>query len=256
MALPLSTPTTAAPRRALLACALAVTGLAGPAAADETEDAFVQANVLSTFYHELGHAMIDVMELPVFGKEEDAADAASILLIDWMYEADAALDLAYGTAYGYAVYAAVSEGSGEDPAFWDTHGLDQQRYYNTVCLFYGASPDDRAGFAEDMELPEDRAEVCEEEYAQAWNSWGPVIEELAASDGFPLEFSSDEDSDYAALMASEVEELNAIFRWPEQILVVVEPCDEPNAFYDPENRLVIMCTEFEHDLREVYRMAQ
>lgn len=247
----------AARRSSALAGALALTVLAAPAAlADEAEDAFVQANVLGIFYHELGHAMIDVMQLPVFGQEEDAADVASILLIDWLFEPEVALDLAYYASFGFAVEAMIRDTEGEDIAYWDTHGPDQQRLFNTVCIFYGANPDDREDFAADMGLPEDRADSCPEEFDLAWNSWGPVLDELSAGDGHPLEFTSDEDSDYADLVASEVEELNAIFSWPEPILVSVEPCDEPNAFYLPDERLVVMCSEFEPYLREIYQQSQ
>ena len=50
--------------------------LPGLAAADEEREAFVEANLLGIFYHELGHALIDILQLPVFGQEEDAADVA------------------------------------------------------------------------------------------------------------------------------------------------------------------------------------
>ncbi len=42
--------------------------------ADARREAFVEANLLGIFYHELGHALIDILGLPVFGQEEDAAD--------------------------------------------------------------------------------------------------------------------------------------------------------------------------------------
>ncbi|MBA4350919.1 MAG: hypothetical protein C0427_06690, partial [Rhodobacter sp.] len=37
--------------------------------------------MLAIFYHELGHALIDVMQLPVLGLEEDAADVLSVVMI-------------------------------------------------------------------------------------------------------------------------------------------------------------------------------
>ena len=46
------------------------------------EDGFVALNLISVFYHELGHTVIDTMQVPIFGQEEDAAEAFSILLID------------------------------------------------------------------------------------------------------------------------------------------------------------------------------
>lgn len=243
--------------RAARATLFALFGLAcvSTASADEAEDAFVEANVLAIFYHELGHAMIDLLELPVFGQEEDAADVASILLIDWLYEPEVALDLAYDASFGFAAEAMMRDHEEDEVAWWDNHGPDEQRFYNTVCIFYGADPESRDDFAADMELPEERAEVCEEEFDLAWASWGPVLEDLAEADGHPLEFSSDVDSPLAELMAREVAELNEIFLWPEPVSVVVADCDEPNAFYDGSVPEIVMCSEFPPYLREIYRLA-
>ena len=47
--------------------------------ADTSENEFVTSNILSIFYHEIGHAIIDTLRLPVFGQEEDAANFLSIL---------------------------------------------------------------------------------------------------------------------------------------------------------------------------------
>jgi hypothetical protein len=236
--------------------AAVVAALSGPVCADDAEDAFVEANLLGIFYHELGHAMIDLMQLPVFGQEEDAADVASILLIDALFEPETALALAYDAAFGFAAEAMLREDEEYEIAWWDSHGPDEQRFYNTVCIFYGADPDLRDDFAEDMGLPEERADICIEEFELAWDSWGPVIDELAESDGDPLVYWTDEDSFLADLMASEVEELNQIFLWPEELEVVVEACGEANAFYDPLIPAVIMCAEFEPHLRRLYDLTE
>ena len=59
---------------------------------------FTESNLLAIFYHELGHAVIHQMDVPIFGQEEDAADALSILLIDALYEAEDAEVIAYDSA--------------------------------------------------------------------------------------------------------------------------------------------------------------
>ncbi len=58
-------------------------------------DFSIKANVLAIFYHELGHAVMDVMDVPIFGEEEDAADVMSVLLIDWLFSEEAAQDNVY-----------------------------------------------------------------------------------------------------------------------------------------------------------------
>ncbi|MEL7261235.1 MAG: DUF4344 domain-containing metallopeptidase [Pseudomonadota bacterium] len=216
--------------------------------ADEAEDRFVEANLLSVFYHELGHAMIDVLALPVFGQEEDAADVASILMIDAFYDDDVALDLAYDTAFGFWAEAELADGA----VYWDVHGPDAQRFFNTVCLFYGADPEGRSEFAEDMDLPEARAETCPEEYDLAIDSWGAALDQIAGA-GDSLRFDAGTDTSLTAeLIAAEVMALNADFTFPHVIGIIVAPCGEANAFYDPNTVEITMCSEFEDHLRALY----
>ena len=236
------------------ALTLLAVGLPGSLLADEAEDAFVEANILGIFYHELGHALIDVMQMPVFGQEEDAADVASILLIDHLFEPESALDMAYDVANGFWAEAVANA---EYPVpYWDTHGPDEQRFYNTVCLFYGGDPDTRDDFAEDMELPEERAEYCVEEYELAADSWGAVFDELYDG-GEPMQFTAEvEESFTAGLIEAEVEALNSDFGFPSAVQVITGECGEANAFYDPSDQSIIMCEEFERHLRLLYGMLQ
>ncbi|WP_371229102.1 DUF4344 domain-containing metallopeptidase [Roseovarius sp. 2305UL8-3] len=134
-------------------------------AQDDAVEAFVASNLIATLYHELGHVLIDQMGLPVLGQEEDAADVLSVLMIDAFFEEELAVSIAIDTAFGF--YESAED---DAPAFWDVHGPDLQRYYTTVCLFYGANPDEREDIAQDMGLPEDRAESCEEEFELAHDS--------------------------------------------------------------------------------------
>jgi len=222
------------------------------AAADEWQDAFVEANLLGIFYHELGHALIDVLGLPVFGQEEDAADVASILLIDGFYEEEDAQALAYDAAFGFLAEADIAG----DVAYWDVHGPDEQRFFNTVCLFYGANPEEREEFAIDLGLPEERAWTCPEEFELALDSWGPALDEIAGSGSSFVFDDGGFDTLTSAVMAAEVDALNGDFLMPETVLVRVEECGEANAFYDPNTVEIIMCVEFEDHLRQLYDMLE
>ena len=221
---------------------------AAPASASEDREAFVEVALLSIFYHEMGHALIEIMSLPVFGQEEDAADVASVILIDAFYEEEAAQAIAYSASLAFLGEAALTD----EVAYWGVHGPDEQRFNNTVCLFYGANPDARYQFAVDMELPVERAEYCEEEFQLAYDSWGPVLHDIAGS-GSTIRF---DDGGYSGLtsdlMAFEVGELNLDFNLPERLTVRVEACGEANAFFDPRTIEIIMCVEFEEHLREMY----
>lgn len=230
--------------------AAACLGLASPAmafdpGADEEVTAFVEANLLGIFYHELGHALIDVMGLPIFGQEEDAADVASIFLIDAFFDEETAVALAYDTAFGFLGEA---EDVGDDVAWWDNHGPDLQRYYNLVCLFYGANPDEREDVAQDLGLPEERAEYCPEEYDQAADSWGAALDDITGSgSSFRYRGASGNipgTAFTAEVLRAEIDALNQEFELPEALDIRIEPCGEANAYYDPGETAIIMCSEF------------
>ncbi len=117
------------------------------------------------FFHELGHALIDVLELPVTGKEEDAADqwATLVLLEDGKDGEQAAMDSA-------VAFSLMAENESE-LAFWGEHSFGEQRFYNILCLVYGADPSAHRDMVESDALPEERAERCSEEYRRVQRAW-------------------------------------------------------------------------------------
>lgn len=243
-------------RLALLAAlALPLPAMAQSWAEDQATLEFVDANVLATFYHELGHALIDVLQLPVLGREEDAADTLSTLLIHDLWQEDAAVAMVYHTAGSFLAYA--SEAEGYDIAYWDEHSLDMQRYYNMICLFYGANPDEREDLAVELELPADRAERCPDEFSLAYDSWGVMLEGLEPgpkAKGLVMEKGKPEDMLYS-LIADEVTALNKTYGLPVEVSVGVEACGQANAFYSPDDKRIIICTEYADDLARLWQTA-
>lgn len=235
--------------------ALASAFLACPAHAQEVDEKrdFIEANMLAIFYHELGHAVIDVMQVPIFGREEDAADVISVLLIDWLYEEDTAQHIAANSAFGF-----INDPEGtQEVAYWDVHGPDEQRFFNHVCLFYGANPEIREDLAFELGLPEYRAETCEEEYELAADSWGAILDDIdAQKNKTEMVFVPGGSGDAAQiandLLSAEVEQMNLDLRLPKTVHVTVEDCGEANAFYDLEAVEIIFCTEFVGHLGDLY----
>lgn len=206
---------------------------------------YVEGNILGTLYHEMGHALIDQLDLPVLGQEEDAADMLAVVLAHGLWEEDYARRVAAATALSFL----LSSQEGNETSYWDVHGPDEQRYYNTVCLFYGANPEGRADFAELFELPEDRAALCPEEFTLADESWGAFLYEIELEEGADpataLTVSDGGgDPEITVLLQDEITDLNAIYALPEPVVVHHEPCGEVNAFYFPETRSISICTEY------------
>lgn len=222
--------------------------------ADPEAAGFVAANLVFVFYHEVAHALIDVLDLPVLGREEDAADTLSALLIDHLWEEEAAVSLAYDSALGFLLFAEEAEYQGAEHAYWGQHSLDMQRYYNLICLFYGAAPDLREDMAEELGLPVERRESCPEEFELAAASWGAMLEGMPPQDHGPrfrLVVPAGRD-DITELVAAEIEALNGEYGLPVRVDVTVEPCGEANAFYDPRARRIVICTEYAEELARLY----
>jgi hypothetical protein len=135
-------------------------------AADITRMDAIVGPTLEVFLHEVGHAVFDYLNVPVLGREEDAADqlAAYILLQFGKHDARR---LIAGVAYTEHIEA--SKPSTKKNPFADEHGLPAQRFYNFLCLAYGADAKLFADVVAKGYLPQERAEGCADEYEQvAW----------------------------------------------------------------------------------------
>lgn len=123
-----------------------------------------------TFFHELGHALVDHYQLPVVGREEDVVDSFATILMLHAEEENAVL-----AGMEQFDLDAMYEAEQEELPLWDEHSLSEQRVYNVSCLIYGSDPDGYADFIESGWLPEERADGCESEYVQAANSWETLL---------------------------------------------------------------------------------
>jgi hypothetical protein len=127
-------------------------------------DALVGPTV-DVFLHEVGHAAFDMLQIPVFGREEDAADMFSAYLLLRFAPADAQR-LIRGVALLGAKEAMDAQHQALGiKAFADSHGLPAQRYFNVLCIAYGFNEKAYADAVTRGNLPAERAEGCADEYA-------------------------------------------------------------------------------------------
>jgi hypothetical protein len=128
------------------------------------EDALV-GQFFYVFAHETGHAMFDLLSTPVFGHAEDAADQfATYIMLQFGQEQ--AKRLIMGAAYSYKNYIKDQTVTVPLIAFADMHSAPAQRYYNLLCLGYGAHPQVFAEVVEKKYLPTTRAQDCQKEYGE------------------------------------------------------------------------------------------
>jgi hypothetical protein len=111
--------------------------------------------------HEFGHALIHALNLPVLGREEDAADQIStfFLLNGSTREALFGLDGAMWFFRDKSLFYTRQHFGGE-------HSLDPQRRINLACWAYGKDPNMFRWVVSARQLPPDRAVRCAREYAQ------------------------------------------------------------------------------------------
>jgi len=140
---------------------------------DEELDDAVSGAIDFVTYHELGHALTHILDLPITGKEEDAADQLSTYLL--ADGTDAGEKSVLDGARWMLLEDEQNDTDIDKLPFWDEHSLDKQRFYNLACWLYGHNPDQYANLVEDGSLPKARADRCPAEYEQLSKSWERLL---------------------------------------------------------------------------------
>jgi hypothetical protein len=226
---------------------------------------FVFGNTLFVTTHELGHALISEMDLPVLGREEDAADDFAILTA-----------LRVGDSLSHRVLVEASKGwflsgrrnkkEGEAPDYYDQHGLDEQRAYQIVCLMVGSNPAKFKDLADETKLPEERRRTCVWDYDTASRSWNRVLtphHRAADQPRTPIEVLYGEAKGNLELYARifrETQFLETVawhaaerYVWPAPIKLEMRSCGDSDAKWTISQRKLHVCYELIRDFAELYR---
>jgi hypothetical protein len=115
--------------------------------------------------HEMGHAMFDLLDIPILGRAEDAADQFSTYIMLQIGKAEARR-LIGGAAYSYKHIVEKPEMTIKMKYFADVHGSSGQRFFNMICMAYGADPRLFGDVVEKGFLPKERAPNCYWEYRE------------------------------------------------------------------------------------------
>jgi hypothetical protein len=135
-----------------------------------TRDEVIVGGFIDAIFHELGHALFDILRIPVFGREEDAADQISAFVM-LQFGKDVARTTIKGAAYTYL----NSKNPRTRTEFADEHGAPAQRFFNYICLAYGGEPDSFRQYVDQGILPKARAEQCPREYQLVRRAFAKTI---------------------------------------------------------------------------------
>lgn len=226
---------------------------------------FISGNILFAMLHELAHTAIAELDLPVLGREEDAADNFAVLRL-----------LNVGSNLSHRILVEAAKGwflsdrrdrrDGEKPVLFDNHGLDQQRAYEIVCLMVGSDPADFTDLANETALPSYRQEGCKKDYAKASSSWNTVLKRHQRQpdqpkthinivygdgkgnlDGYAKAFR------HLQILETVAEHLEDDVAWPEPFTLEMRSCGFINAQWINPERKLLLCYELAADFAELYR---
>jgi hypothetical protein len=206
------------------------------------------------------------MALPILGRQEDQADNFAIINL-----------LNIGNKVSHRVLVEAAKGwflsdrrdrrDGEPQAYFDEHGLDQQRAYNIVCLVYGSDPAKMTDLADETKLPKDRRDSCvTSDYPSISSSWMSVLAPHRRAPDQPktkIEVIYGEgrgDLEGFARGMRTIDTLNIVadlmsdaLAWPQPFVIESQTCGEINAHWVPSTRRLTVCYELAQDFGTLYR---
>ena len=283
-------------RGLILACMLCY---AGPALAQNQNDPslppedsarFVISNVEFTLLHELIHVLIDEAGIPVLAREEDLSDYLTAITLlshktgfpvlpaekklpsinEWPPDTaqltPASVRRMQDIIDAWRIEWTISEQDNMVLPWADPHALEIQRLYDLVCLTYGRDPNHLEDFRIENELPADRAELCEEDFAKAEKGLEFVKTTLKNIARTPLSAAGHMPPDFAIQIKFEeavspahkqyklwlqnasiiyplIDALNRDYYLPRPIKIRFRICGQPNAYWEPKDAEVNVCYE-------------
>lgn len=134
----------------------------GGDAADEADEVFAGAFAY-ILLHQVGHALIDQMDLSVSAGPEEAADQLAVVMASFSPE-----DASNALVGVLTLRELAME--------WEDGGaLSSRRVQDVACLFYGSAPESFDWLIEEEHLTERRAAGCEAEFARVRDEWVEVL---------------------------------------------------------------------------------
>ncbi len=114
--------------------------------------------------------MFNMLDVPVFGREEDAADEmASYMALQFNKDIERTI------VKGFVYYWSRSKDPPSELFYSDVHATASQRMYNALCLAYGGDKSTFQEFVDRGWLPKKRADHCEDEFAQLKRAFEKTI---------------------------------------------------------------------------------
>lgn len=237
-------------------------------------DNFVLGASTAIMLHEMGHLLVNELEIPILGREEDVADtiAALILLIQDEEDEERATAYLNASVVNWFLFGRNEPDEISDARMADEHSLSRQRAFATICLAYGSGHPRFRSYAQTHSLPEDRMASCELEFPATLSSFirlmTPHFLEDDAEQGAQAIVVYEESENYPELVErlqaeGFLEELaDVVFSeiaMPRDVIFAAGECQMINAFYSPSFDegipAVVFCYEMGDYIAGIYADA-
>jgi hypothetical protein len=225
---------------------------------------FVTGNMLFALLHELGHAHVQEMGLPVLGREEDAADAYAIVAL-LKIATEASDGVLVAATKGWFLDALRNQKENTAVPYYDAHSVDKVRAFQIVCIMVGSDLDKFAALANQVQMPDDRQQSCAGDYSNASWSWEMALKpHLRAADhpkqkvnvtwGSPGEYAIiAEAMKGTGMMEMLVNYAANRYVWRRPIGFDVKSCGQPDLHWDLSTQRILVCYEMAQDFANLYR---
>ena len=226
---------------------------------------FVAGNMLFVGFHEMGHALVGQLRLPVLGRGEDAADSFATLA---MLEAgtEFSVNVLVQAARGWFLMDRREQKLGNMLTFYDAHGLDKQRAFAIVCLMVGSNDKQFKELADWVQMPQERQRTCRDDYDNAKYSWDAVLKPYLRSADQPksiIDVVYEEGPGNLDTYSRSFRSIGFLetlaghtsgrYVLPRPIAVVMKGCGDSNAWWDPPTLKETLCYEMAEDFVELYQ---
>jgi Putative metallopeptidase len=224
---------------------------------------FVSGNMLFVLLHEMAHVFTTQMGLPVLGRTEDAADAYAALRL---IRSGSNFRVLIEAAEGWFMADRRDQKMGDKVAYYDEHGLNQQRAFQIVCLMVGSDDEKFKELAKQTNLPDERREACSGDYSNAAYSWDLVLEpHRRAADQTKTQIdvvygptegrttTAQQVAQSIRLLETVAEHAAEEFAWPSPFALEMQSCGDPNAHWDLPTHKLTLCYELASEFSDLYR---
>jgi hypothetical protein len=226
---------------------------------------FVVGNMIFVAAHELGHAVVSELDLPVLAREEDTADVYAIMKALRVVATEFATRMLVRATKAWFLSAQRDRRDGETPTYYQRHGLDEQRAYHIVCLMVGSDPIKFKELADEHKLPEERRRSCGWDYDTAARSWEKVMAPHLRTSNQPkahIEVIYGDATGALEVVARSFREIRFLehfaeyaagqYLWPAPVVMEMRSCGEPGARWTIPTRTMHICYEMVDEFVELF----